>query len=77
MDGPVALSVRGVDKSYKRRQVLTNVSFDVRRGEALAIVGENGRGRRPCCVSARGYWEPIVARSPAFPSSPTARRSPA
>ena len=45
MDGPVALSVRGVDKSYKKRQVLANVSFDVRRGEALAIVGENGAGK--------------------------------
>jgi ABC-2 type transport system ATP-binding protein len=45
MDAPVALSVRGVDKSYKRRQVLTHVSFDVRRGEALAIVGENGAGK--------------------------------
>jgi len=45
MDGPVALSVRGVDKSYKKRQVLANVSFDVRRGEALAVVGENGAGK--------------------------------
>ncbi len=45
MDGSMALSVRGVDKSFKRRQVLANVSFDVRRGEALAIVGENGAGK--------------------------------
>jgi ABC-2 type transport system ATP-binding protein len=45
MDRSVALSVRGVDKSFRRRPVLTNVSFDVHRGEALAIVGENGAGK--------------------------------
>jgi ABC-2 type transport system ATP-binding protein len=42
---PVALSVRGVHKSFKRRCVLEDVSFDVRRGEALAVVGENGAGK--------------------------------
>ncbi|MBD0292642.1 MAG: ATP-binding cassette domain-containing protein [Jiangellaceae bacterium] len=45
MDRSVVLSVRGVHKSFKRRHVLTDVSFDVRRGEALAIVGENGAGK--------------------------------
>jgi ABC-2 type transport system ATP-binding protein len=45
MPGPIALSVRGVGKSFKRRQVLTDLSFDVRRGEALAVVGENGAGK--------------------------------
>lgn len=45
MDESVALSVRGVNKSFKRRRVLEGVTFDVRRGEALAVVGENGAGK--------------------------------
>ena len=67
MDGPVALSVRGVDKSYKRRQVLTNVSFDVRRGEALAIVGENVAGKTTLlriCAGVLGADRGEIARIP-------------
>lgn len=45
MDSSVALSVRSVDKRFKRRRVLSGVTFDVRRGEALAVVGENGAGK--------------------------------
>ena len=45
MTDSVVLSVRGVSKSYKRRAVLSDVSFEVRQGEALAVVGENGAGK--------------------------------
>ena len=45
MDQPIALSVRGVSKSFKRRRALDDVSFDVRQGEALAVIGENGAGK--------------------------------
>jgi ABC-type multidrug transport system ATPase subunit len=45
MGAQVALSVRGVGKSFKRRRVLVDVSFDVRQGEALAVIGENGAGK--------------------------------
>jgi ABC-type branched-subunit amino acid transport system ATPase component len=39
------LQVSDVDFSYGRLQVLFGVSLDVRRGEALALLGTNGAGK--------------------------------
>lgn len=39
------LDVRGVAKSFGRRQVLTDVSFRMKEGEIVGIVGENGSGK--------------------------------
>jgi lipopolysaccharide export system ATP-binding protein len=39
------LSVRSVAKSYRRRQVVHDVSLDVWRGEAVGLLGPNGAGK--------------------------------
>ena len=39
------LSVRDIDFSYGQLQVLFGISLEVRRGEALALVGTNGAGK--------------------------------
>jgi ATPase subunit of ABC transporter with duplicated ATPase domains len=43
--GRDVLDVKELAKSYGPKQVLTNVSFQLRRGERLAIVGANGIGK--------------------------------
>ncbi len=44
-NGDALLSVRGLDASYGRTQVLRGVSLDVRRGEVVTVLGTNGTGK--------------------------------
>src|SRR5262249_7958871 len=39
------LELRGVDKSFGSVQALTDVDFEVRAGEVMALVGDNGAGK--------------------------------
>jgi nitrous oxidase accessory protein len=39
------IRARGVSKRYKKVQALSNVDFEVRRGEAVALWGPNGAGK--------------------------------
>jgi D-xylose transport system ATP-binding protein len=43
-DGPL-LELRGVYKSFGSVQALTDVDFEVRNGEVMALVGDNGAGK--------------------------------
>jgi len=42
---PVDLSVRGLAKSFAGTPIFEDVSFDLSRGDAVAIVGANGTGK--------------------------------
>src|SRR5439155_17375019 len=43
--GNEMLAVRNIDFSYGQLQVLFEISLDVHRGEALALLGTNGAGK--------------------------------
>src|SRR5215471_14771396 len=43
-DAPL-LELRGVTKSFGSVQALTDVDFEVRHGEVMALVGDNGAGK--------------------------------
>jgi ABC-2 type transport system ATP-binding protein len=44
-DKNVAIQVHGLQKSYKKLQVLKSVDFDVARGSIFALLGTNGAGK--------------------------------
>jgi ATPase subunit of ABC transporter with duplicated ATPase domains len=43
--GKTVLRVEGITKAFKDKQVLKNVSFELRRGEKIALIGPNGVGK--------------------------------
>jgi D-xylose transport system ATP-binding protein len=52
------LSIRGLSKSFGSVQALTEVDFEVRAGEVMALVGDNGAGKSTlikCVAGIHGY----------------------
>ena len=42
------LSVRGIKKSYKQREVVHDFSLDLKAGEVVGLLGPNGAGKTTC-----------------------------
>lgn len=55
---PKGLSVQHLSKRYKKRPVLRDVSFSVKRGEAVALLGPNGAGKTTCFYITTGLIAP-------------------
>jgi D-xylose transport system ATP-binding protein len=56
-DAPL-LELRGLSKSFGSVQALTDVDFEVKEGEVMALVGDNGAGKSTlikCVAGIHGY----------------------
>ena len=52
------LEIRGLSKTFGSVQALTEVDFEVREGEVMALVGDNGAGKSTlikCIAGIYGY----------------------
>jgi ATPase subunit of ABC transporter with duplicated ATPase domains len=56
--GKVALIARGIAKSFGERDVLKDISLEVKRGDRLAILGPNGIGKSTLLKILVGRLEP-------------------
>ncbi|HEV8322510.1 MAG TPA: metal ABC transporter ATP-binding protein [Myxococcota bacterium] len=52
------LQLRGVGKAFGDRRILTDVTFEVLRGEFLCLVGPNGAGKSTLLKMILGLMEP-------------------
>ena len=53
-----ALIVHRLNKSFKRRPVVSNISFSLDRGEALGLLGSNGAGKTTVFYMITGLIRP-------------------
>ena len=62
MSAAPVLEAVGVSKSYGRVRAVTDVSFDVRPGEILGVVGDNGAGKSTLMSMVSGALAPDSGR---------------
>jgi len=55
---PPLLSVRGVSKSFAGTRALSDVDFEIRHGERVAVMGENGAGKSTLMKVFAGVHRP-------------------
>lgn len=54
----VMLEVQGLSKSFGGIRAVSNVSFEVNKGELLALIGPNGAGKTTCFNMMMGQLKP-------------------
>lgn len=62
LEGPQAILVRGLRKTYGKRAVVDGVDFEVNRGEVVGLLGPNGAGKTTSFYMVMGLVRPDGGR---------------
>jgi branched-chain amino acid transport system ATP-binding protein len=60
--GDVLLAVEGVSLAFGGVKAVSDVSFDIRKGEVRAIIGPNGAGKTSMLNVINGFYHPQAGR---------------
>src|SRR6188508_1413282 len=60
--GDVLLSLENVSLAFGGVKALSDVSFDIRKGEIRAIIGPNGAGKTSMLNVINGFYQPQLGR---------------
>ncbi len=71
----ILLSLENVSLSFGGVRAISDVSFDIRRGEIRAIIGPNGAGKTSMLNVINGFYTPQIGRI-TFDGQPRARMRP-
>lgn len=58
LSGNDVLTVRGLGKAFGSQKLFSDLDFDVKRGERVAIIGDNGTGKTTILKMINGLVEP-------------------
>ncbi|SEN85141.1 ABC-2 type transport system ATP-binding protein [Mesobacillus persicus] len=58
MSGEIVLSVSQLGKSFKDKKIISDISFEVKKGEIMAILGPNGAGKSTTIRNIMGIMYP-------------------
>lgn len=60
MSDEVVLSLKNVEIGYGDKIIMRNISFDVHRGEVVAILGQSGCGKSSLLKNIIGLYQPLA-----------------